>query len=53
MKQRWIYQGLKAWNDGRAVARAVDQRSSAPITRRIGRRVYGKLTGRLARRLFG
>lgn len=53
MRQRDIYLALKYFNDGKAVVRALEQRSLDPIIRRIGRRVYGKLTGRLAARLFG
>lgn len=51
--QRSIYQGLKIWNDVRAVRRAAEQGSAKPVVRRVGRRVYGKLTGRLARKIFG
>jgi len=51
--QRSIYQALKLANDARAVRRALETGSPAPVTRRVGRRVYGKATGRLARKLFG
>jgi hypothetical protein len=53
VKQRDIYQALKYYNDFKALRRALDSGSSAPITRRIGRRIYGKVTGRLAGRIFG
>lgn len=52
-RQRHIYQALKYWNDARAVRRSLEQRSTRPLVRRVGRRVYGKLAGRLARKLFG
>lgn len=51
--QRTIYQGLKIWNDARAVKRAAETRSVKPVVRRAGRRVYGKVTGYIARKLFG
>lgn len=51
--QSAIYKALKFWNDGRAVARAVEQGSPKPVVRRVGWRLYGKAAGRLGRRLFG
>ena len=53
MKQRDIYRALKYYNDVKAANRALEQRSTSPIARRVGRRIYGKITGRIARRLFG
>ena len=49
----FIYLALRTYNDGKAVYRAAETRSTKPIVRRVGRRIYGKATGRLARRLFG
>lgn len=53
VNQRDIYSGLKYYNDGRAVYRALQKGSLDPILRRIGRRIYGKASGQLARRIFG
>lgn len=50
---RWVYVMLAYVNDAKAINRAIESGSPAPIGRRIGRRIYGKATGRLAARIFG
>lgn len=48
-----IYRGLRIYNDGKAIRRAVRTGSAAPVFRRAARRAAGRGTGRLFGKLFG